>query len=156
VEQYQLAVDRVEDLRRAGVGIYRQVVPTPKLEQITVALKPTALNNMTWKDGVAHGWGKDSWMSFALEPPRMVYSILLDCSCNYGNTESTPVALQLAWNPSDDPSTQRTEERKFTTRAGFSIVPFWVNQRIGRFRIRPDDKPCVLHIARILLEVPAE
>jgi hypothetical protein len=156
VEQYQLAVDRVEDLRRAGVGIYRQVVPTPKLEQMTVALKPTALNNMTWKDGGAHGWGKDSWMSFALEPPRMVYSILLDCSCNYGNTESTPVALQVAWNPSDDPSTERTEERKFTTRAGFSIVPFWVNQRIGRFRIRSDDKPCVLHIARILIEVPAE
>jgi hypothetical protein len=79
---------------------------------------------------------------------------MLRCSLNYGNDVPEPVDFQASWKSTRRGEwVQGEETHGLDTAKASKDVAIWVNDTISRFRLRPDNKPCVLRIDRIVVLV---
>jgi hypothetical protein len=157
-EDKEVLVTGMRLLRRAGVGVFKQLQDDPACREIAVDLEPSDTQDIDWEDGVGHGYGSDPSLTFTLKKPQRVHALRLQCSLNYGNDEPAPASAQLSWKRSDQedfPETEQNIPLELDTAPGETTVSVWINDTIDEFRIRPDNKPCVFRIAKIVLLVPA-
>jgi hypothetical protein len=144
-------------LQDAGIGIFRHLRRMPPHQRLALSIVPAQLMSMSWEKDTARGHGTDPSLTFRLDRPRHVYGIVLRCSLNYGNSCGTPANFRIAWKP--DPARkyfERSDRVQIDTSRGLKTVRMWVDDRIDQFEIRPDDKPCVLRLAEIILQVEPE
>lgn len=144
-------------LRREGIGVFRQLQDEVEYEEVSIPLTPAATHELTWENATGHGYGTDSYLTFALRPPRKVYAIRLRCSLNYGDAAPVPVRARVAWRrqgQADFSEGGQGVDLSWDTRKEGLTTTVWVNDVIEEFRIRPDTRPCVIRISEAVLLVP--
>jgi hypothetical protein len=152
--------DRLEMLRRAGVGQFRHLQPDPALREVALPAVPAAVSGATAEDGTWHAPDAAAHLLFTLPEARYVYAVRLKYS--FANTESAHV-LQTEWKQSgrNDFSTGERVSRltlPATNPDGrpHSEVIVWVRDTIDQFRVRPDNKPWDFTLAEVVLLVPTD
>jgi hypothetical protein len=141
-------------LRRAGVGLFRQMQDTPPLEELPFPVKPTAVSQVAWSEGSGRALGDEPQLVFALEVTQYVCAIRVKLS--YTDTPS-PAVFRLSWRRSDRndfSATERNRSMELRTGDGEQVVTVAVNDILDYFRIDPDTKSCTFRIAEITLMVP--
>ena len=152
---FQYAEACMQLLRQAGIGDFGALRELPRFREISVPVVPTALHEMTWQGDTGHGFGTDPYVEFRLPPAPRVYGILIRCSLNYGSADPAPVAFGVSWHEIGAPDfTNDPGDFRLDTGSAEKDVGVWVNRPIDRLRIRPDSKPCVLHLSKLVLLVP--
>jgi hypothetical protein len=150
--------DGLRALRRAQVGVFKHLQEGLAYREVPIPVAPVAVNEMTWQDGTGQAYGSTPSLTFALEKPRQVYAVRLRFSMNEGSPRRGPVTLRLSWKTGeqqDFPSAGQTITHvTLGGQPGGETVPLWINAPIDRFRLHPDEKPCVIHITEIALLVP--
>jgi hypothetical protein len=147
--------EKMRSLRRAGIGMYRDLKDDPVMDEVRFSAAPIGLNQMREKDGKYIGEGDDPYLVFALGEPRFVYAIRLKCS--YEGTPNAPPMFQAFWKEGSEDFVEKegrvvTQELKGGPEEQTVMIP--VNSRIDQFRIDPDTKPCVFRIHEIVLLIP--
>jgi hypothetical protein len=146
--------ENMQLLADAGIGIYKDLKEFPPFRKVVLPVVPAGLHDMSWKGQGGYGWGSDPYVEFELDQPQKVYGIMLSCNLNYGNDVPEPVDFQASWKSARRGQWTKSAETHGLDNAKTSKdVVIWVNDTIGGFRLRPDNKPCVLRIARIVLLV---
>jgi hypothetical protein len=145
-------------LREAKVGMFKGVQEDPVVQERSVPARPVASHQMRWEKGTAYGYGSDPYVAFALDEPRHVYAIRLKYSMHYGNAVKTESAAKLSWRKNAQggyPDSGQAATATLNTETGEQVARFWVNDTLDQFRLHPDNKPCLIKIFEITLEVPA-
>jgi hypothetical protein len=149
--------DGLRALRRAGVGVFKHLRDDPAYREVPVPVAPVAVEGMTWEGGTGRGYGGTSSLTFALKEPRHVYAVRLRFSVDEGAPKPSPVTLRLSWKspgqPDFPPAGQTVTHLTFDKRPGGQTLPLWVDAPVDRFRLYPDEKPCIIDIAEIVLLV---
>jgi hypothetical protein len=150
----------LQALKQAGVWPYCLMTDLA-CREILLPVEPVAMSQMTWKDGVGRALANDASLDFPVQPqllghePRMVHAIRLKFA--YEETAS-PAFLQVFWGRSDQANfggEGRSFSRELEARAEQQVKTVWVYDAIDRFRIHPDNKPCLFKLLEIVLLVPA-
>jgi hypothetical protein len=155
--------------------------PDPEFCAVSVDTAPAATEQLTWKDGAAHGHvgGGSPFLTFDLGKPRFVYAIRIKCT--FENTASSLASVHLSWTMSqrlpfpndiftpgerkarvdvslDTSDVLRTVDGKMRLEPPKSEKAFtvWVNASIDQFRVYPDTSPCVFRPLQITILVPVK
>lgn len=144
------------DLRRANVGVFARLRDMPAARSRSLASVPDSWDHADWSDGFGVGDGPASAFTFALDRPRKVYGLVLDCTLNESSPDSGPAQLTVSWTPRG-PGPPRLITRVFELNTGRKArrVAIWVDATIDRFTVRPDVKPVLFRPLRIELLEPA-
>jgi hypothetical protein len=150
-------------LHHAGIGQFKLLKDTPTFRELPLAIVPTAVDQMTWSEGIGHGFGHNSSLTFTLDVPQLIYAIRLKYS--YGPTAVNPAFFRMAWKNTgrnDFDTAERNIHLKLQhwqtyapTGPGEKTLTIWVNETIDQFRIQPDTKPCDFRLAEIVVLVPS-
>jgi hypothetical protein len=154
-EWHEVLAERMQKLKQAHSGLFRELRDKPPLQEIPIPLVPIDMNQMTWQDGIGKGLGDDPYLVFALPQPRLVYGIRVRYA--YEDTAS-PASFQLFWRWTEHnefTEQERNVVRELSTTAGEQTTTFWVYETIDQIRVDPDTKPCVFRLPEIVLLVPA-
>lgn len=171
--------DYLPMLQRAGVGKFKFLKNDLPIVQVSLPLEPTALNHVTWKDGIAHGTGKkDPYLVFALPENMNVYGIRLKYS--YSNRDGTGPCRFVYWKKGDEQDFQENHHLKSCPtgdHANWSrgrwmksteleqTTTAWVFDTVKEVKIYPDFKtiewikttpqPFAFQLSELVLLVPA-
>ena len=122
--------------------------------EIPLAVVPIAINELTWKDGIAKCEGKDPFLVFALPKRRFVHAIRVEYS--YGDLTALRRTIQLFWRDSgrnDFEGTERTATLNLWPHPTRKVLTIPIQDGIDQFRIDPDIKPCVFQVHKLALLV---
>jgi hypothetical protein len=151
--------DGLRALRRAQVGVFKHLQEGLAYREVPIPVAAVDVKEMTWRGRTGQGYGSTSSLTFALEKPQHVYAVRLHFSMNEGTPRRRPVTLRLSWKTGGQqdfpPEGQTITHVTFDDQPGGETVPLWINAPIDRFRLHPDEKPCVIHLSEIVLLVPA-
>ena len=105
-------------------------------------------------DRLWSGPGRDSILTFALGRPELVYAVRMKYSMD--NQEELHLAFFEALWPrqQDDPWNPYEAFRcflKLRTGPKVKTQTIWINRRIDRFHLRPDESPFTLRLKEITL-----
>jgi hypothetical protein len=150
-------------LHRAGVGLFRDM-RGPFIDQgreWTVAIHPAKAAGITWKDGRAICLSDDPYLVFALPKPMFVSAIRLGFS--YDDAVS-PAHCEFYWCRSDrndfnEKERYRAWQQETAIKNGEGLLQYKdivINDTLDRFRIDPDNKPCIFTLKEITVLVPEE
>jgi hypothetical protein len=144
-------------LRQAGVGPFRHLRADPAVREVPIPVVPAAVNQMTWNNGAGRGIGNNPYLLFALKGPRFVHAIRLKCSYADAAVTSEEANFQMFWKKGANAFTdaERSVRWSLDRGRGERTMTIWVNDTVDRFRIHPDNKPCVFRLSRIVLLAPA-
>jgi hypothetical protein len=161
-------------MRDAGFGSFRYLKDNPPFREVSLSVEPSRLHQGGWKEGTATGTGPESYVGFTLPRPRLVYGIRI--TYRHANGQGKGPYFQLFWEGSEPTKAPPGPPARLlapvwcvhpSPQGRFYVNPFlrtgpeehtvtvWIGKTIRGFRIHPDDQPCVFHIAKIGLLVPA-
>jgi hypothetical protein len=147
----------LNDLHRAGIGLFRQMVEDPPWQEIPLPLTPMELHEITREDGVGRCTGEDPWLVFALEKPQQVTALRIDIT--YLHCEAPEGKTFRTWWKKDQENEYTDSERHYNTSFGVpdpSVIgiTIWVNDTIDRIRIQPDTNQSVFQLTGVTLLLP--
>ena len=158
-EKYVNVLRQLRD-KRSGIFVDLQDMPT-NYQEVTISSEPATFNEVVYHGGMAYGVGADSYLSYALDRPRMVYAVRLKGVVQHLHTELEKFMVGWGEGTGGAPEGQETlyvrgkliwleqpREEDF-------VVDAWVNDTIDSFRVRPDEKPWKVRISEIVLLVPS-
>jgi hypothetical protein len=161
-------------MRDTGLGSFQYLKENPPFREVSLSVEPSRLNRVGWKEGTAVATGLESYIGFTLPGPRLVYGIRI--TYRHANGLGTSPYFRLFWEESEPKKAPARLPARLLApvwsvhpypQGRFYVNPFlrtgpaehtvtaWVGKTIRGFRIHPDDQPCVFHIAKIVLLVPA-
>jgi hypothetical protein len=122
------------------------------LKAVSVDVKPVAIHQMKWGDGIGDALGDDSFLAFQLERPQYVRCLRL----RYRLTHAQPdrARFKAFWQNSQDSGSQAAEGNviyQIKTPSDECTMSIWINGVIDQFRLQPDNKPCRIEIRNISL-----
>lgn len=144
-------------LRERGVSPFDSMVPDPEGEEVRLnADAPAVAENIEWDGDVAKGQDLGASLTFVLPRSRFVLAVRVRYRLENETLQNT--AGQLVWQHGGD-----AEE----TVAPVSLVPHdpemppgsrvrwvWINARIDRLRLHPDEAPFALRLEELVLLAP--
>jgi hypothetical protein len=146
-------------LHQAGIGQFRSLKDAPpSFREIPFLEKPIVASQLTTsKDGVGHALGRDAFLAFTLEKPRLVYGIRLKYS--YKNA-GIPQELHVSWKNGDrnDVGSVRSLSLQLKTEPKEGTVTVWVYDTIDQFYVRMFHSlhpSVVFEVSEIVLLVPS-
>jgi len=150
--------DRLRQLKQAGLGQFRLMKDDPVYQTEFFQVRSIVSRQIVWHDEIAHGPGKDSFLTFALQEPRFIFAVRLKYTMGSGSDRATPNFFQMFWRRSDQNHFTESE-RNFRRMVGAGegekrTLTVWVDDAIDQFRIHPDNKPFAVKISEIVLLVP--
>jgi hypothetical protein len=167
-------VGALRKYRERGIPQFRGMALDPAFREVRIPVKPAALDDVVWKDGVGYSCSsapEAASLHFSLDRPRFVYAIQVQCS--YESDIDGWAEPTLTWDADNaaeprDGSALRASNRdrmkvRKTPYSGFpgdtpvhrpQVITFWVNAKVDRFRLHPDTKPFAFKIREIVLLVP--
>jgi hypothetical protein len=153
----------LEMLRRAQIGQFRNFQADPAFHEISVLNSPSVEPR------------NNDDLTFTLKQSQFVYAVRLKYS--YEDPEKGPALFQVLWRNSNANNTTAAERHvriQLQTGPGpgwwlpdLAIIPppkpilekeeiIWINDKIDRLRIDPDDKPRLFRVKEINLLLPLE
>jgi hypothetical protein len=157
-------------LRLANAGIYRYLQDEPKFRKVSLALEPTALNEVSWQKGAGEATGTYPYLVFSLAENRYVCGIRMKYS--YPKNANHLSYVSIYWkkeNQEDFIPQQFSKYSPTGDRASWErgtwlhradserTLTVWVCDTLKEIRVHPDFQPCVFQISEIeLLELPDE
>jgi hypothetical protein len=156
----------IRKLHRGGIGVFSKL-SDPAFREVHLPIDPIEIHDASWQDGILRVNGPDSFVTFALPGAPFVYGIRLRYSYidpSRSTSEVTPVSFRAAWKHGDQSfsDSARTERIELApdpqtwgpTWLGKGALTVWVNDRIDRFRIYPNDKGCGFHLMEMVALLP--
>jgi hypothetical protein len=154
---------RLRMLREARIGQFQLMGADPSFRKMLFPVVPTAMNRMTWHNGVGRGDGEDSYLLFALKHPRPVYAVRI----RYSYKNALAALFQMYWRTEARSEFTKAQSRSFLLplwgvdeseqeKQAEKTITIWVDGVIDQFRIHPDQKPFVLEISEIVLLLPED
>jgi len=163
-----ILTDYLPMLRQANVGIYRHLRDEPVFHKVSLPLVPPALNDLTWKEGIARATGSYPFLVFSLPENRYVCGIRLHYS--YPNNEDHLSYVSIYWKKGDQKEFTTEQFSKYSPtgdRANWErgtwcrlaeserTLTVWICDTVKEIRIHPDFQPCECKISEIVLLEPS-
>jgi hypothetical protein len=166
---HDVPTDYMPLLRRAGVGAFRFLRDDPPFHEVPVLLKPAAMKDVEWRDGVAVSTSDEPSLVFDLGRDRFVAGIRL--VFEYRSRSGRLPYTSIQWKRKSQPEfTERqfykrspTGDHAVWSRASWlrpagpeTTMIVWIWDSLAEIRLNPGSQPGTFHIREFTLLVPPE
>jgi hypothetical protein len=132
--------DGLRGCQRAGIGAFKNLTEDPPFRHVPLALRPTAIAQMTWLNGAGWGAGPDSYLLFSLPKPTP-YIAGISVRYIHSNPSATCPGFRVFWKRKDQ--SDFAEEQSYTdwylaTGSEEHTVTVYICAKIDQLRIHPD------------------
>lgn len=148
--------DFMDGMRRAGLGVFRDLAPDPELIAVPLSAVPTSSQGIEWDGQLARGEGTEAYLAYRL--PRPTYLAGLRLRCSHSNAEGAYFRVTWYKPGSEEPAGQHLLffSDTFSTPRPEDGLTVYIADEVAEIRIHPDAAAFTFQVHRLRLLIPAD